>query len=112
MKTGIVYDPIYLEHRIGTHVESHERLVAIMNFLNQKKLFDSSDFKLISPKKATIEQIKYAHKQSLIDEVKEVSELAKITGNIQHLDMDTSVSAKTFEASLYSVGGNLIGIDE
>jgi acetoin utilization deacetylase AcuC-like enzyme len=112
MKTGIVYDPIYLEHRIGTHVESHERLVAIMNFLNEKMLFDDPNFKLIQPRKATIDQIKYVHDQNLINEVKEVSELAKTTGYIQQLDMDTAVSAKTFEASLYSVGGNLTGIDE
>jgi acetoin utilization deacetylase AcuC-like enzyme len=112
MKTGIVYDPIYLEHRIGTHVESHERLVAIMNFLTEKKIFDDSDFKLIQPRKATIDQLKYIHKQNLIDEVMEVSELAKVTGHIQQLDMDTAVSAKTYEASLYSVGGNLTGIDE
>ncbi|MFX0009313.1 MAG: histone deacetylase [Candidatus Hermodarchaeota archaeon] len=112
MKTGIVYDPIYLEHRIGTHVESHERLIAIMNLLKKKQLFDNPDFKLIQPRKATIEQLKYVHQQSLIDEVKEVSELSKMTGSIQNLDMDTAVSAKTFEASLYSVGGNLTGIDE
>jgi acetoin utilization deacetylase AcuC-like enzyme len=112
MKTGIVYDPIYLEHRIGTHVESHERLIAIMDLLKKKKLFDNPDFKLIQPRKATIEQIKYVHQQGLIDEVKEVSELSKLTGSIQQLDMDTAVSAKTFEASLYSVGGNLTGIDE
>ena len=112
MKTGIVYDPIYLEHRIGTHVESHERLIAIMDLLKKKKLFDNPDFKLIQPRKATIDQIKYVHQQSLIDEVKEVSELSKMTGSIQQLDMDTAVSAKTFEASLYSVGGNLTGIDE
>ncbi|KKL80134.1 hypothetical protein LCGC14_2007770, partial [marine sediment metagenome] len=27
MTTGIVYDDIYLQHRIGTHVESHYRLI-------------------------------------------------------------------------------------
>jgi acetoin utilization deacetylase AcuC-like enzyme len=112
LTTGIVYDDIYLEHRIGTHVESHERLVAIMELLNQKKLFESSNFKLIKPEKATLEQIKYVHEDSLIQEVKEVSELANTTGHIQQLDMDTAVSAKTYEASLYSVGGNLKGIDE
>ncbi len=112
LTTGIVYDDIYLEHRIGTHVESHERLVAIMDLLNKKKLFENSNFKLIKPDKASIEQIKYVHEDSLIKEVKEVSELAGATGHIQQLDMDTAVSAKTYEASLYSVGGNLKGIDE
>ncbi|MHA2472796.1 MAG: hypothetical protein ACXAES_06135 [Promethearchaeota archaeon] len=35
MTTGIVYDDIYLQHKIGTHVESHFRLVKIMEFLEQ-----------------------------------------------------------------------------
>jgi acetoin utilization deacetylase AcuC-like enzyme len=112
MTTGIVYDPVYLSHRIGTHVESHERLIAIMDLLNNKKLFENPEYSLIKPTKASIDQIKYVHEESLIKEVKEVSELAKATGHIQQLDMDTSVSAKTYEAALYSVGGNLKGIDE
>ncbi|MFX1596974.1 MAG: histone deacetylase, partial [Promethearchaeota archaeon] len=61
MTVGIVYDPIYLEHNIGTHVESHERLIAIMDFLNQNKIFDNPNFKIIKPRKATLEQIKYVH---------------------------------------------------
>ncbi len=42
MTTGIIYDDIYLEHNIGTqlqHVESHERLISIMNFLKQKHFY-------------------------------------------------------------------------
>jgi len=112
MTTGVIYDDIYLSHRIGTHVESHERLIGIMDFLNEKKLLENPDFKLIRPRKASTDQIKYVHQESLINEVKEVSEISQLTGHIQHLDMDTSVSAKTYEASLYSVGGNLTGIDE
>ncbi|MHA1274326.1 MAG: histone deacetylase family protein [Promethearchaeota archaeon] len=112
MTTGIVYDDIYLEHRIGTHVESHNRLIAIMEFLKAKKIFDQPDYKLIKPRKASLEQIKYVHTEELIKEVREICELAEKTGYIQHLDMDTAVSPKTFEAALYSVGGNLQAIDE
>jgi acetoin utilization deacetylase AcuC-like enzyme len=112
LTTGIVYHPIYLEHRIGMHVESHERLIAIMELLKQKKVLEDPNFKLIEPRKATLDHIRYVHEQSLIDEVKEVSELAEKTGHIQSLDMDTNVSGKTYEASLYSVGGNLQAIDE
>lgn len=112
MTTGIVYDDIYLKHRIGTHVESHERLIAIMDFLKQQGILENPDFKLIKPRKATQEQIQYVHTASLIKEVEEISNLASATGNIQNLDMDTAVSAKTYEAALYSVGGNLEGIDQ
>ena len=58
MKTGIVYDPIYLEHRIGTHIESHERLIGIMDFLEEQKVLENPDFPLIQPRKATKEQIR------------------------------------------------------
>ncbi|MFX0042998.1 MAG: histone deacetylase [Candidatus Hodarchaeota archaeon] len=112
MTTGIVYDDIYLEHRIGTHVESHLRLIEIMNFLKETKVLEDSNFKLIKPRKATLEQIKYVHEEGLIREVHEVSQLAEKTSNIQYLDMDTAVSGKTYEASLFSVGGNLQAVDE
>jgi len=112
MVTGIVYDPIYLEHQIGAHVESHERLVAIMEFLEEKLVLENKDFALIEPRKATLDQIKYVHEARLVEKVKDVSNKAQTTGYIQHLDMDTAVSAKTYEAALYSVGGNLQAIDE
>ncbi|MBY9005404.1 MAG: histone deacetylase [Candidatus Lokiarchaeota archaeon] len=111
MTTGIIYDPIYLEHRIGQHVESHERLIAIMDLLKEKGILDDPNFKLIEPRSATLDQIRYVHSESLINEVKKISEIANSTGHIQNLDMDTSVSARTYEASLFSVGGNLEAVD-
>ena len=112
MTTGIVYDDIYLKHRIGTHVESHERLIAIMEFLKEKKVLEDSDFKIIKPRKATLDQIKYVHRERLIKEIQSVCELAERTHRVQFLDMDTAASPMTYEASLYSVGGNLQAADE
>jgi len=112
MTTGIIYDDIYLQHKIGTHVESHERLIKIIDFLKNNNIMDDPNFKFIKPRKATLEQVKYVHEDSLINEVRDVSDLAEKTGYVQSLDLDTLVSAKTYEASLYSVGGNLQGIDE
>jgi len=112
MVTGIVYDDIYLSHDI-IHVESKERLIAIMNFLKEKHLFDNPKFKLIKPRKATLDQIKYVHTESLIKNVREFSELSERTGQVQVIDSgDTLVSPGTYEAALYSVGGNLEAIDE
>jgi acetoin utilization deacetylase AcuC-like enzyme len=111
MVTGIVYDDIYLEHQIGTHVESHQRLIEIMKLLKENKILENNDYKLIKPRKATLDQIRYVHEEILIKEIKEISELAEKTGHIQSLDLDTLVSGKTYEASLYSVGGILEGID-
>jgi len=112
MTTGIVYDKIFLQHRIGSHVESHQRLIAIMDFLEEQGILDNDNFSLIKPRKATLEQIKYVHTENLINEVKRMSEKAESTGNVQSLDMDTLVSPKTYEAALYSVGGNLDAMDK
>jgi acetoin utilization deacetylase AcuC-like enzyme len=112
MTTGIIYDDIFLEHRIGTHVESHERLIAIMDFIKEEGILDDPDFKLINPRDASLEQIQYIHSKQLIDQVNQISERAASAGHVQSLDMDTLVSPKTYEASLYSVGGNLVGIDK
>ena len=49
MTTGIIYDEIYLQHKIGTHVESHERLIKIIDFLKNKNIMDDPNFKFIKP---------------------------------------------------------------
>jgi acetoin utilization deacetylase AcuC-like enzyme len=115
MTTGIIYDDIYLEHDIGTqlqHVESHERLIAIMTFLKQQKLLEDPNFKIIKPRKATLEQLKYVHNERLIKEIQEICDLSAKTNRLQSIDMDTVASPKTYEASLFSVGGNLQAVDE
>jgi acetoin utilization deacetylase AcuC-like enzyme len=112
MTTGIVYDDIYLEHKIGTHVESHERLIAIMDFLKEKKLLEDPSFRIINPRKANLEQLRYVHRGSLIKEIQDICELSAKTQRLQYIDMDTLVSPKTYEASLFSVGGNLQAADE
>ncbi|MFX0023085.1 MAG: histone deacetylase [Candidatus Hermodarchaeota archaeon] len=112
MTTGIVYDDIYLEHNIGNHPESHNRLISIMDFLSGKKLLDDPSFKIINPRKATLNQIKYVHSETMIKEIQEICELSAKTHRLQYIDMDTIASPKTYEASLFSVGGNLQAADE
>ena len=112
MTTGIVYDDIYLEHNIGTHPESHHRLISIMNFLKEKKLLEDPNFKIINPRKATLDQIKYVHRERIIKEIQEICELSAKTHRLQYIDMDTIASPKTYEVSLYAVGGNLQAVDE
>jgi len=113
MTTGIVYDDIYLEHDIGTHVESHERLIAIMDFLKEKKLLEDPSYRIIKPRKATLDQIRYVHRERIIKEIQEICELSAKTQRLQYIDDgDTIASPKTYEASLFSVGGNLQAADE
>lgn len=112
MTTGIVYDDIYLEHNIGTHPESHQRLISIMNFLKEQKLLEDPSFRIIQPRKATLDQIRYVHSERMVKEIQEICELSAKTHRLQYIDMDTIASPKTYEASLFSVGGNLQAVDE
>jgi len=112
MTTGIVYDPIYLEHQTGTDPESPKRLITIMNFLKEKGVLDDPNYTIIKPRKATLDQIRYVHTERLIKEIQNLCDLSSKTHRIQYFDSDTAVSPKTYEASLYSVGGNLEAADQ
>ena len=112
MVTGIVYDDIYLEHKTGNHPESQYRLISIMDFLKEKKILENPSFRIIKPRKATLDQIRYVHRDSLVKEIQDICELSAKTGRLQDIDWDTVASPKTYEASLYSVGGNLEAADQ
>ena len=112
MTVGIVYDSIYLEHQTGTDPESPERIIAIMNFLKEKGVLEDPNYTVIKPRKASLDQIRYVHNDQMIKEIQKICELSARTQHIQYLDADTAASPKTFEASLYSVGGNLEAADE
>ena len=112
MTIGIVYDPIYLEHQTGTDPESPKRLITIMNFLKEKGVLDDPNYTIIKPRKATLDQIRYVHTERLIKEIQNLCDLSSKTHRIQYFDADTAISPKTYEASLYSVGGNLEAADQ
>ena len=40
MKVGLVYDPIYLKHDTGTHVENSRRLMETIDLLERSKTKD------------------------------------------------------------------------
>jgi acetoin utilization deacetylase AcuC-like enzyme len=112
MTVGIVYDSIYLAHQTGSDPESPKRLVTIMDYLKEKGILNDPNFKIINPRKANLNQIKYVHNDKLISEIQEICEISQKTQHIQYLDADTAASPKTYEASLFSVGGNLQAVDE
>jgi acetoin utilization deacetylase AcuC-like enzyme len=104
-KTGIVKDPIYLEHKTGSyHPESPERLEVIYEMLEDKDM--AGRFEAIHPREATREEIELIHEPSYFDRV-------ATTAGKSHssLDPDTQTSEKSFEAALLACGGFLLGID-
>ena len=102
MKTGFLYDPIYLEHDTGPgHPETSERLVATMRCLKKQPWF--SDLQSVSPHKSDLKWIETTHAPEYIRRARETCAAGE-----PFLDsMDVSVSRKSFEVALFAAGGVL-----
>ncbi|MHA1890213.1 MAG: histone deacetylase family protein [Promethearchaeota archaeon] len=111
MVTAIIYSEKYLQHKTGTHVESPERLVAIMKLIKKLDMLGEEDFTILEPRMATIEEIKLIHEEEMIDKAKKKAEQAK-GGNLQYLDFgDTVVSEDSYDVSLLAAGGVITAAD-
>src|SRR4030042_6666231 len=100
MTTGLVYDPIYLEHDTGDHVENPRRLVDAMSYLKETGIKE----RLISlpARPASLEELEMIHAPEYVSYVK-----SKAENGGGWLDPDTVMSPKSYEAALYAAGGVL-----
>jgi acetoin utilization deacetylase AcuC-like enzyme len=100
-RTGIVKDERYLEHRMDPgHPESPERLRVIYKMLEEAEM--KNLFQTVNPRPATREELEQIHSPAYIDLI------ASTAGKSYYrLDMDTSTSAKSYEAALWAAGGLL-----
>ena len=99
--TAIIYHPDYLLHETGNHPERKERLIAIMQLIEETGI----DLRKIKPEPASIEEIRYVHDQNYIKKVKEYSE-REIP-----LDPDTVLCKASYHAALLAAGGMIRAID-
>ena len=104
MSAGYVYNPIYLKHDTGQHVEVAARLEAITSYLEKTGL--NSQLTLIEPRPATIDEIALVHTREYIKEIEE-----KATSGGGWLDPDTVMSAGSYEAALYAAGGLIRAVE-
>ena len=104
MTTGLVYDPIYLKHDTGAHVENYQRLVATMDVLKESGTLEKVTS--IAPRAATIEELSLVHSDQHISRVESYS--ARGGG---WLDGDTVASPDSYTVALYAAGGVLRGLD-
>ena len=98
MKVGLVYDPIYLKHDTGQHVENARRLEAIIAHLEQTRL--KQQLTAIKPRPATVPELSLVHREQYIAHIQEE---ARTGGG--WLDGDTVMSPDSYEAALYAAGG-------
>ena len=102
-RTGVIYHPIYLEHETNDHPERKERLIAILDRIGSSGL----DVEVIAPRPATLEEVETNHSRDYIDQVRFMCE--ERGGG--YLDMDTVVSAASYEAALMAAGGVITSVD-
>ena len=104
MKAGFVYDPIYLKHDTGGHVENAKRLEAIVSHLEQTGL--KQQLTLIKPRPASVAELSLVHHAQHVSHVQEV---ARKGGG--WLDMDTVMSSGSYDAALYAAGGAIMATE-
>jgi acetoin utilization deacetylase AcuC-like enzyme len=104
MKAGLVYDPIYLEHDTGDHIENSQRLVAAMSYLKETGIKEK--LTCLSPRPASLKELEMIHTTEYISYVKSKAE--KGGG---WLDPDTVMSPKSYEAALYAAGGFMVAVE-
>ena len=106
VRTGIVSDPIYLLHRdeTGTHPERPERILHLLEGLNECKLQEA--LIPIAARKADETSLEWCHTHAHVERVRRA-----ITNAPGYLDADTYVNVASYEAASSACGGVMAGID-
>jgi len=104
MKVGLVYDPIYLEHDTGNHVENSQRLVAVLAHLERTGAKGS--LTLLSPRRAALEEVQMVHDPAY---VAAIESKARMGGG--WLDPDTVMCPRSYEVALCAAGGFLTAVE-
>ncbi len=104
MTTGLVYDPIYLEHDTGDHVENPRRLVDAMFYLKETGIKER--LTTLPARPASLEELEVIHAPEYVSYVK-----SKAENGGGWLDPDTVISPKSYEAALYAAGGVLVAVE-
>jgi len=104
MKVGLVYDPIYLEHDTGDHVENSRRLKETISHLKETEVKEK--LACLPPRPASLEELELIHAPEYISYVKSKAE--KGGG---WLDLDTVISPRSYEVALYAAGGVLAAVE-
>ena len=101
-KVGFFYDDVFLKHEpTGFHTENRERLVAIVEVLQNSAVW--SNLIHISPREASFKDISLIHTEKYIHKVKSLES--------GYLDADTYVSKGSLEAARYAVGAVIEAVE-
>jgi acetoin utilization deacetylase AcuC-like enzyme len=99
IKTGIVKDNRYMNHRAGPfHPESPRRLEVIYTMLDEPEM--TGRFQEVPVRRAEREELLWIHSPEYIDRIAATEGKA-----FSSLDPDTATSARSYEAALLASGG-------
>jgi len=104
MRTGFVYDEIFLKHDYPDHPERKERLIAVVSGLEEEGILER--VVRITPRRATVEEVTLNHDPAY---VQEIHDFCASGGGF--LDPDTYATGESYEVALTAVGAVLEGID-
>lgn len=102
MKTGFVYDEVFLSHETPQwHPECKGRLISIVGALKKSPLWDKLVH--IAPRKAEVSEIERVHYTSYI---------SKVMGfGSGYIDPDTYISEGSIDAALYAAGAVIEAVE-
>jgi len=106
LKTGFLYDEIYLRHQTGTgHPEKPQRLAAIVQRLKETGLL--SQLTALAPAPAAPEWLTTIHTPQYVERVR-----TSCKNGAPYLDSgDTPISSESYEVAVAAAGGVLSAID-
>ncbi len=104
MSVGLVYDPIYLEHDTGLHVEVAARLVKVVEHLGNTGVM--KQLVPIRPRAATVDELSTVHSPGYISYVESFAQRGGGS-----LDPDTVVSPASYKVALHAAGGLIKAVD-
>jgi len=101
MKTGVVAHPIFLEHDTGEyHPETSRRLESIYAMLDLPEM--EARLTRIEPREAKEDELAWIHTRSYISEIASTK-----NRGWRHLDADTPVCDRSYDAALMAAGGGM-----
>jgi acetoin utilization deacetylase AcuC-like enzyme len=105
LETTYVYHPIYLEHNQPSHPENARRLERILGTLEEEGVLER--LMLLEPRPASEEELQSVHTPRHIESVRRVAERGG-----GHMDADTYVSPRSFEAAKMAAGGLIRAVED
>jgi len=104
LSVGLIYDPIYLEHDTGQHVENAARLRAVIALLEEANTM--GQLAPLRPRAASLEELSMVHSMGFISYVEAFAERGG-----GWLDADTVVSPASYNVALHAAGGAIKAVD-